>query len=456
MNTQFLSALNELCDEKNLPKDVILETVKAALRAAYRKDYGNRDQNIDVELNDSGNFATIFLVKEVVAEVENEDLQMSLKEAKGYKKNAKIGDNIRIDVTPASYGRIAAQSAKQVILQRLQEAEREMMYETFKDRENELINALVHRVDDRSVYVDLGNITTILPYDQQIPGERYYGGQRTKLYLDKVIKTTKGPQLLISRTHPNLVRKLMELEIPEIKEKIVEIKGVAREPGVRCKVAVASNDAKVDPIGACVGQKGVRVQAVMDELNGERIDIIQFSEEPAKFIATALSPAKVTHIKLGENEKRASVYVAPDQRPLAIGKNGQNVRLASNLSGWEIDILDAVALSGGSGGEQPASKSGAVHGTTGGDDASATAATTGTGGAAATAGAGTPVAVAVPQNAKVADLPGVGAETAEKLAAVNLIEVQQLRGLSVRDFMSIEGISEKEANAVVEALKKVK
>lgn len=440
MNSQFLTALNELCEEKNLPKDVILETVKAALRAAYRKDYGNRDQNIDVELNDTGNFATIYLVKEIVGTVENEDLQISVKEAKAYKKNAKVGDTVKMDVTPASYGRIAAQSAKQVILQRLQEAEREMMYETFKDRENELINALVHRVDDRNVYVDLGNITTILPYDQQIPGERYYGGQRTKLYLDKVIKTTKGPQLLISRTHPNLVRKLMELEIPEIKEGVVEIKGVAREPGVRCKVAVSSKEEKVDPIGACVGQKGVRVQAVMNELNGERIDIIQYSEEPAKFIATALSPAKVTHIKLDENEKRAGVYVAPDQRPLAIGKNGQNVRLASNLSGWEIDILDAVALSG----EKSVSS---VAG--GGDQA---AAGTGIDDGSVAAAIVTPIA----QVAKVSDLPGLKPTAVEKLAAVNLIEISQLKGLSAKDFMSIEGIGEEDAHAIVNALKKVK
>lgn len=434
-----MTALNELCEEKNLPKEVILETVKAALRAAYRKDYGNRDQNVDVELNDTGNFATVYLLKDVVEDVENEDLQISVKDAKEYKKNPKVGDVVKIDVTPASYGRIAAQSAKQVILQRLQEAEREMMYEAFKDRENELINALVHRVDDRSVYVDLGNITTNLPYDQQIRGERYYGGQRIKLYLDKVIKTTKGPQLLISRTHPNLVRKLMELEIPEIKEGIVEVMGVAREPGVRCKVAVKSKDEKVDPIGACVGQKGVRVQAVMDELNGERIDIIQYSEEAAKFIATALAPAKVTQIKLDEAQKRASVYVAPDQRPLAIGKMGQNVRLASNLTGWEIDILDAVSLSEGAATTEPTKHT---------PDTVSVSAEPST----ETVSSGEPEGVV----AKISDLKGITAEVTEKLSAVNLVEIAQLKGLSVKDFLSIEGITEEEAHAVVDALKKVK
>ncbi|MFA6436501.1 MAG: transcription termination factor NusA [Candidatus Gracilibacteria bacterium] len=436
MQSQFLAAINELCESKNLPKDVIIETVKAALRAAYRKDYGTREQNIDVELTDSGNFATIYIIKEVVKKVEDDEIEITVKDAKAYKKDAKVGDQIRIDVTPASYGRIAAQSAKQVILQRLQEAERDMMYEAFKDRENELINALIHRVEDRNVYVDLGNITTFLPYDQQMPNERYYGGQRIKLYLDKVIKTTKGPQLLISRTHPNLVRKLMELEIPEIREGVVEVKGVSREPGIRCKVAVSSKDKKVDPIGACVGQKGVRVTAVMDELNGERIDIIEFCEEPSKFIAAALSPAKITHIKLDQNAKRASVFVAQDQRPLAIGKNGQNVRLASQLTGWEIDILDAVALS----------------------ETDKTAPAPGRNGTAvesAKTPAGEPVVVG-PKVLKITDLEGISPEIVEKLAAVNLVELEQIKGLSVKDFMSIEGINEEVANILVEELKKVK
>jgi len=432
---QFMSALNELCEQKNLSKDVVLETVQAALKAAYRKDFGNRDQNIEIALNDSGQFATVLLVREVVEKInddpgvgedaQSEDTHITLKEAKTIKKDAKVGDIIKIDVTPVEYGRIAAQAAKQVIIQRLQEAERDMMYEEFKDRENELINALVHRVDDRNVYLDLGKTTTFLPYQEQIPGERYYGGQRIKLYLDKVIKTTKGPQLLISRRHPNLVRKLMELDIPEIKEEIVEIKGVARDPGIRCKVAVSSNDEKVDPIGACVGQKGVRVNAIMDELNGERIDIIMYDENPVKFIATALSPAKVTHIKLEEESRRAAVYVAPDQRPLAIGKQGQNVRLAGKLTGWEIDILDAVDLSEGDLAEASAAKTKA--------DA--------------------------PQKevvAHVSELESVTDEMVDKLATVNLTEVEQLKGLSVNDFMSIEGFTEEEAESIVAALKKAK
>jgi N utilization substance protein A len=414
MQSQFLAAINQLCDEKGIPRDKIIETIKAALRAAYRKDYGNREQNVEVELNENTEAAVVYLLKDVVKKVENVDTEITLADARKYKKNAKVGDQIKIDVTPIEYGRIAAQSAKQVIIQRIQEAEREVMYDTFKDRENELINALVHRVENQSVYVNLDNkITTILMPDQQIPRERYYGGQRLKLYLDKVIKTTKGPQLLISRTHPSLVKKLMELEIPEIKSGLVEIKAIAREPGVRSKVAVSSSDPKIDPIGSCVGQKGVRVTNVMDELNGERIDVIQWSNEPIAYIKTALAPAKVAHIELDGEARRAKVYVNPDQRPLAIGKNGQNVRLASRLTGYELDILDIGELTQAEGAE------------------------------------------AKKKVEKIEELEGLSPEIIVKLTTANLTQVEQLKGLSSKDLKSIEGITEEEATSVIEAVKKV-
>ncbi|MFA5829371.1 MAG: transcription termination factor NusA [Candidatus Gracilibacteria bacterium] len=412
MQSQFLAAINQLCDEKGIPRDKIIDTIKAALRAAYRKDYGNREQNIDIELNEKTEHAIVYLIKKVVKKVEDKEIEMTLAEARKYKKDAKVDDEIKIDVTPLEYGRIAAQSAKQVIIQRIQEAERDVMYDTFKDRENELINALVHRVENQTVYVNLDNrITTILMPDQQIPRERYYSGQRLKLYLDKVIKTTKGPQLLISRTHPNLVRKLMELEIPEIKSGLVEIKAIAREPGVRSKVAVSSSDPKIDPIGSCVGQKGVRVNNVMDELNGERIDIIQWSDDPINYIKTALAPAKVAHIELTKEARRAKVYVNPDQRPLAIGKGGQNVRLASKLTGLELDILDIGDMAG-------------------------------------------PL-VEKPKVENVEQLEGISAELAGKLQTANLSQVEQIKGLSVKDLISIEGITEDEAKQLVEAIKKV-
>ena len=414
MQSQFLAAINQLCDEKGIPKEKILETIKAALRAAYRKDYGNRDQNIEIELNDSTEGTVVYLVKEVVKKVEEPEQQMTLAEAKKYKKTAKVGQEIKIDVTPLEYGRIAAQSAKQVIIQRIQEAERDMMYETFKDRENELINALVHRVEARNVYVNLDNkITTMLSSDQQIPRERYYGGQRLKLYLDKVIKTTKGPQLLISRTHENLVRKLMELEIPEIKSELVEIKGIAREAGVRSKVSVFSSDPKIDPIGSCVGQKGVRVTNVMDELNGERIDIIQWSDDVDEYIKAALAPAKVAHLDIDEKAKRVKVYVQPDQRPLAIGKEGQNVRLASRLTGYELDIMDVGDLK-----EEDAAE-------------------------------------VKPQVETVAELEGLTPEIIAKLEAASLTQVGQLKGLSAKDLTGLEGLTEDEAKAVVKAVKGV-
>lgn len=410
-----MAAINQICDEKNIPRDKVIETIKAALRAAYRKDYGNREENIDIELNEGANFATVFMIKKVVKKVENEYTEMTIAEAKKYKKNPKVGDEVRIDVTPLEYGRIAAQAAKQVIIQRIQEAERDVMYENFKDRENELINALVHRVEHQQVYVSLDNkITTMLPPDQQIPGEQYYGGQRIKLYLDKVIKTTKGPQLVISRTHPNLVRKLLELEIPEIKSGVVEVKGIAREAGVRCKVSVSSNDEKIDPIGSCVGQKGVRVQNIMDELNGEKIDIISWTEDQSEYIKIALAPAKITFIKLDEGEKRASCYVNPDQRPLAIGKNGQNVRLASELTGWEIDILDISEL------DEKSSQSDIDKKDVG---------------------------------PKTVDDLDLKKSILEKLKAANLTLVEQLKGLSVKDLTSIDGIGEKSAKEIAEAVK---
>ncbi|PKL36534.1 transcription termination/antitermination protein NusA [Candidatus Peregrinibacteria bacterium HGW-Peregrinibacteria-1] len=417
MKSQFFAAINQICDEKNIPRDKVIETIEAALRAAYRKDYGNKNQEIDVSLDNESGLATVYLVKNIVDKVEDEDLEMSLKEANKYDKKAKVGGVVKIDVTPTDYGRIAAQAAKQVIIQKIQDAERDVLYDVFKDRENELINSIVQRVDGRNVYVNLDNKTTThIPYEHQIPGEKYYNGQRIKLYLDKVVKTTKGPQLIISRTHPNLVKKLLELEIPEIKSGLVEIKAIAREPGVRCKVSVYSSDEKIDPIGSCVGQKGVRVQNIMDELNGERIDIIQWNESIESHIKTALAPAKVAKIVLFEDEKRAKIYVDPDQRPLAIGKQGQNVRLASLLTGWELDILDVGDLVD----KDTASKEKAAKATL--------------------------------ENISDLDLdPAV----IQALEDANLTLVQQIKGLGSKDFLDVDGIDEEAAEEIVAALAKV-
>lgn len=418
MFDHFYPAVRQLCEEKKLPEEIIIDIVKAAIRTAYRKDYGNNEQNIDVIIDPKSETVSVFLVKQVVDQIEDPDGQITLEDAKKFNKDIKVGEEIRMDVTPLSYGRIAAQSAKQVIIQRIQEAERDTMYEMFKDRENELVNALIHRVENNNVYLELGGTSALLPLSEQIPTERYYGGQRIKLYLDRVIKTTKGPQLLISRTHPKLVEKLMELEIPEVKTGVVEIKGVAREPGVRCKVAVSSKDEQVDPIGACVGQNGVRVQNVTHELSGERIDIIPWNQDSKTFIVESLKPAKIAGIEISETERRAKVYVHQDQRALAIGKGGQNVRLASILTGWEIDIMDAVD--------------------------------------APQAIVKTAPQAEEKQEAVMISALGLPSAIVSKLSAVNLEQVEQLRGLSIKDFMSVEGITEAEATEIVEAVKKMK
>jgi N utilization substance protein A len=433
MYQQFMAAVRQLGNEKGLSEEVVLDIVKAAIRTAYRKDYGTREQNVDVDIDPTTEMVSVFEVKTVVDQIEDEENEITLAEAKKFNKSIKSGEVIRTDVTPEGYGRIAAQAAKQVILQRIQEAERDQMYELFKDRENELINALIHRVDNNQIFVELGGVTALLPHREQIPTENYYGGQRIKLYLDRVIKTPKGPQLLISRTHPKLIEKLLELEIPEIKAGVIVIKGVAREPGVRCKVAVHSTDPQVDPIGACVGQKGVRVQSVTQELSGERIDVIPWNADARQFIMESLKPAKIARVELDEVAHLAKVYVTQDQRALAIGKSGQNVRLASHLTGWEIDVLDTDgSMETNSMESAPRGKSRK---------------------AGPSAGAEVAVQAAPPAIQMIQDL-ALPEEVKEKLGAAGLEQVEQLRGLTAKDFTHVEGITQEEAQSIVEAVKK--
>ncbi len=350
MKPQFFAAINQICDEKNIPYEKVLEAVKAALVAAFRKDYGNKEQEIEVSLGEGSDIATVLLIKEVVKEVENPNIEIALAEARKLKKDVEVGDEMKIDVTPLDYGRIAAQAAKQVILQRLQEAERESLYDMFKNRENELLTAQVMRVEMPNVFISIEKHNVMLGPRDQISGEKYYNGKRIKVYLDKVVNTSKGPQLSISRSHPNLVVRLLEMEIPEVAEGDVTVRSIARDPGVRSKVAVSAKEEKIDPVGACIGQKGVRIQAVMDELNGERVDIIEWSDDPKQFIATALQPAKIAEVIIvngGEDprvKKRAAVFVEEAERPMAIGKKGQNVRLASDLTGYELDLYNIEQL----------------------------------------------------------------------------------------------------------------
>jgi N utilization substance protein A len=355
MRQSIVAAINHICAERNVSATEVLEAVKQAIATAYKKDYGNKEQEIKVLLDESKDMPTILLVKEVVEDVENEHIEISVKDARKVKPGAEAGDEIEIDVTPEEYGRIATQSAKQVILQKLQEAEKKSLYEKFKDREEDLLTANVTKVDPNWVTLEIDGMTVSLPWREQIPGEHYYTGKRIRVYLDRVELTGKGPQLRISRTHPGLVRKLMEMEIPEIRNGDVEIKAVARDAGFRTKIAVKSNDQRIDPIGACVGQKGVRIQAVMEEMNGERVDVIEWSEDPIKLIATALQPAAISAVIIVNADeqvddrgrkikKRAAVFVEEAQRPMAIGKKGQNIRLATELTGYELDMYNYEEL----------------------------------------------------------------------------------------------------------------
>ncbi|TSC59089.1 MAG: N utilization substance protein A [Candidatus Peregrinibacteria bacterium Greene0416_19] len=355
MRASFLAAINQICSEKNVSAEQVIEAVKQAIATAYRKDYGNKEQEIRVDFEEGKDMPTILLVKEVVEEVENDNFEISLADARKVKPDAEVADEIAIDVTPLEYGRIATQAAKQVILQKLQEAEKQSLYEMFKDREEELLTATVTKVDPNWVTLEIEGMTVSLPWREQIPGEHYYTGKRIRVYLDTVELTGKGPQLKISRTHPNLVKKLLELEIPEVRNGDVETKAIARDAGFRSKVAVKSNDPRIDPIGACVGQKGVRIQAVMEEINGERVDMIEWSEDPIKLISLALQPAAISAVIIvnaGEYfddqgrrvKKRAAVFVEEAQRPMAIGKKGQNIRLATELTGYELDMYNYEEL----------------------------------------------------------------------------------------------------------------
>ncbi len=355
MKASFIAAINQICSEKNVTPEQVIDAVKKAIATAYKKDYGNKEQEIRVDFVDGKDEPVILQVKEVVEDVENDNFEISVKDARRIKPEADVGDEIEIDVTPEGYGRIAAQAAKQVILQCLQEAEKQSLYTMFKGREEELLTATVTKVEPNWVTLEIEGMTVSLPWREQIPGEHYYTGKRIRVYLDRVELTGKGPQLRISRTHSNLVKKLLEMEIPEVRNGDVLVRAIARDAGFRSKVAVQSKDARIDPIGACVGQKGVRIQAVMEELGGERVDMIEWSDDPVKLIATALQPASISAVMIVNDQerfddsgrrikKRAAVFVDEAQRPMAIGKKGQNIRLATELSGFELDVYNFEEL----------------------------------------------------------------------------------------------------------------
>lgn len=335
----FSAALNQLADERGLPRDIIVEAIESAVGAAYRKDYGHPDQEITSKLDEESGQFKIFQIFEVVDEVENTHSQLTPEEAKEIKKTAKVGDKLEVELEPHSdFGRIAAQTAKQVISQRLREAEKEILYSEYKDKQGQLINGYVQQVEGPNVIMNIGKLNGLMIASDQIPNQHYYPGQRLKILVYSVEETPRGPRVLVTRSSTEFIKKLFELEVPEVAAGSVEIKAIAREAGVRTKMAVTSNQAGLDPVGSCVGQRGSRVQAVLSEIGEEKIDIIPWNEDISAYLIEALKPAKIESIKLSKKDKRAIISVDDDQLSLAIGKNGQNVRLASKLLEWEIDI----------------------------------------------------------------------------------------------------------------------
>ncbi|MDI9475928.1 MAG: transcription termination factor NusA [Natronincolaceae bacterium] len=337
MNVEFTKALEQIEKDKGISKDLLIEAVEAALISSYKRNFGSA-QNVRVEIDRNTGEVNVYSRKTITDNVTDDLLEIHIEDAKKYNINYGIGDIFEDKVTPRNFGRIAAQTAKQVVVQRIREAERGIVYDEFINRESEIITGEVSRVSRGSVYISLGRTEAILGPSEQIPNEEYKHGDRLKCYIVEVKKTTKGPQILLSRTHPGLVKRLFEFEVPEIHDGIVEIKSISREAGSRTKIAVDSRDPNVDSVGACVGPKGIRVQAIVNELNGEKIDIIKYSEDPEKFIASSLSPAKVILCEVDPDEKTAKVIVPDYQLSLAIGKEGQNARLAAKLTGWKIDI----------------------------------------------------------------------------------------------------------------------
>ncbi len=353
MKGEFYAAIAQIASERSLAKDVILESVEAALISAYRRMTGS-EQPVTVEIDPQTGQAHVFAQRVVVEQVEDPHEEMSLADAQALRPGVQIGETVQVEATPANFGRIAAQTAKQVVMQRIREAERDRFFNDYIDRVGDIVNGMVQRVDPRSldparpdqpgaIIVEIGKAEAVLPPSEQVKAERYRVGQRMRVLLLDVQRNQRGPQLIVSRAHKNMLRRLLELEVPEIHNGTVEIKAIARESGMRSKVAVASRQEGLDPVGACVGMRGIRIQNIVNELYGEKIDIVAWHPDMAVFIANALSPAQVVSVELLDHEKTAQVIVPERQLSLAIGKEGQNARLAAKLTGWRIDIKSASA-----------------------------------------------------------------------------------------------------------------
>lgn len=343
MKSDFLIAITQLSAEKNLPKEVVLSAVEAALVSAYRKDNFDAEQNVMVRINPNNGAVTVWAGKTVVTKPDNLKTQISLKEARKIKPDAALDEEVVVEATPHNAGRIAAQTAKQVILQRLHEAEHTAIYEEYANKEGDILTGVVHRIEPRQILVDIGRSEAAMPASEQVHNERYRVGQRLRVYLVEVMRTPRGPRVIVSRSHPNLLKRLFEMEVPEVFNGQVEIRAISREAGYRSKIAVSAKQEGVDPVGCCVGLRGIRIQNVVNELGGEKIDVVTWHDDPSTFISNALSPAQVLRVLLDKEEEIATVIVPDRQLSLAIGKEGQNVRLAAKLSNWRIDIKSASA-----------------------------------------------------------------------------------------------------------------
>ena len=337
-NKELILALEELEKEKGIKKEYLLESIETALVTAYKRNF-DALENVKVEMDPQTGATHVYAMKEVMEKANDPALEITLKEAQKINKDLNIGDSVGVEIVPRDFGRIAAQTAKQVIIQKLREAERDVIFSEFNDRKGEIVSGIIQKADRNIVVMDLGKLEGVMPTKEQIPTEHYHVNDKIKGYVLEVERGAKGaPQVIVSRSHPDFVRKLLEFEIPEIYEGVIEIKSVSRDAGYRSKIAVYSPDPNIDPVGSCVGQKGVRIQNVINELNGEKIDVIEWNEDPSIYIASSLLPAQILAVDIKEDEKFAQVIVPDDQLSLAIGKSGQNARLAARLTNWKIDI----------------------------------------------------------------------------------------------------------------------
>jgi len=437
---QFASALGQISEEKGISTEKVLETIEIALAAAYKKEYGEKGQIVRAKFDPkTGNvkFSQIKIVvdqsmlkseeeppvaeamegKEEVSEGGEEDKKIKfnverhimINDAKKIKKDIVIDDEIEFPLeTHEDFGRIAAQTAKQVIVQRIREAEREAVWNEYKDKEGELVSGIIQRIESNNIFVDLGKTVAVFPREEQVFGERYYVGARMKFYILSINSDPRGPGIILSRSHPKMISRLFELEVPEIGAGTVEIKSIAREAGSRTKIAVASNEEGIDPIGSCIGQKGTRVAAVISEIGGEKIDIIEWSEDPDVFVSNAISPAKATRIEIASRRHTAKVFVPENQLSLAIGKAGQNVRLAAKLTGWKIDVVGAILTAEG-----------------------------------------------LKEGKRLEDLEGIGEKTAESLRNAGFNTPEDILNSTVNDLAKAEGVGEKTAEKILEAAKKL-